>query len=290
MMTTKKYRKAEVKIIDPPSPQDLERNRRGQARAEKKKRKPRTKRSKRTPVSSSKIAKNITNTLSLALVILGVGVLTYSLYPFAEHYAKKLFRVDTDQNVLGIGGGGDGTSLQSRQSPQYFQNVDTNIALISQELEGTNADYSDLEGVFYLTVPKIDLDRVPVKLNVNSFDGSEYDSVLESKLAHFEGSSVPGKVGTTFVYGHSTAEWFADANPNFFGAVFTYLPQMNIGDGFSVEWEGVTYDYVVTRVHEIEPTDLSPVFENDGRRLFKMMTCTPVGVGTDRLIVVGEQI
>lgn len=286
-MSIKTYQKAEIKIQEPVRPVAMKED-----KPKKKKVVIRKKREKHSDAfnRSSKVAKVITQALSVFLVLIGVAVIMYSSFPYVRYYFEKLGSNNNEEALVSGGSDPSVLSLQSRYSPQYFENVDKNIALVAKELQTKTGDYTDVDGEFLLSIPKIGVDKVPVKLNVDSFSKEEYDQVLKSRLAHFQGSSIPGELGTTFVYGHSTAEWYAEANPGFFGAVFTYLTKVNLGDEIFIEYEGQNYRYVVTRVYEIEPDDLSPVFENDGRKLLKLMTCSPPGIATNRLIVVAEQI
>jgi LPXTG-site transpeptidase (sortase) family protein len=195
-----------------------------------------------------------------------------------------------NKEVVSLGNDPSVLSVQSRYSPQYFSNVDKNIAIISKELENNLSDYSNLQGFFYLSIPKLGFEKLPVQLNVESYDKESYEKVLKNYLAHFKGSSIPDKPGTTFVYGHSSPEWYAKINPKSVTTAFTFLPKLTIGDSISVEYNGHTYNYTVVKIKEVDPYDLSPVFQNDGRKLLALMTCIPVGIGTDRLIVVAEQI
>lgn len=223
------------------------------------------------------------------LIAVGAGVLGLTLWPYVSYYAGKLFTQE-ENPILSAGENGAVLAVDSRFSTHYFDNVEESIAKLSEELAGQNEDFSKLEGEFYLTVPKIGIDNAPVKLNVDSFNETEYLKVLRSKFAHFQGSSIPGKTGTTFVYGHSTSEWYARAHRDYFPSLFTFLTDLSIGDEIFVEYNGIKHTYTVTRIHEVPPSDLSPVFEKTNKKILKLMTCSPPGVGTDRLIVIAEQI
>lgn len=227
--------------------------------------------------------------VSILLLVTGAFILLYTAYPYASYYLGKL-KSNGGQALLSAGGDGDVLSVDSRFSNQYFDNVEENIARVSTELTASQEDFSSISGEFYLSIPDLKISRVPVKLNVNSFDEDEYLSVLRSYFAHFKGSSIPGKTGTIFVYSHSTSELYARANPNYIPGMFTFLADLSIGDLIFAEYEGVKYTYSVVRIHEVHPSDLSPVFEPTSKKLLKLMTCSPPGIGTDRLIVVTEQV
>lgn len=279
-MTLKVYKKADIKIVSADAPQktvELFAKTPGAKRPEKSR-----------GLSYQAIDKSV-KIGSIALIVLGFGILVFTGYPYASYYVEKLFAKE-DAEVLSSGGDGDVLAVESRFSPQYFDNVEQNIAKVSAELANAPEDYSSVTGEFYLTIPKIDINRVPVQINVDSFDEEKYLEVLHTRFAHFKGTSIPGKPGTTFVYSHSTPEWYARTHRNYVPSMFTFLVDLSVGDEILVEYNGMKYTYTVTRVYESNPDDLSPVFEQTSRKLLKLMTCSPPGVGTDRLIVVTEQI
>ena len=129
---------------------------------------------------------------------------------------------------------------------------------------------------FLISVPKLEIEKARVKVDAVKFDKS---------LALFPGSAIPGDVGNSFITGHSVLPQFAD--PKDYGAIFTKLPELEIGDEVLVDLEDRTLRFVVQYAKVVEPDDLSvlgPITQN-GRNL-TLMTCVPPGTNTKRLVVV----
>lgn len=68
---------------------------------------------------------------------------------------------------------------------------------------------------------------------------------------------------------------------------FTRLGELQKGDEMYVTTMGKTFGYIVDRIEVIEPTDLSKLVPKEGEERLTLMTCTPYGVNTHRLLVSG---
>jgi sortase A len=68
---------------------------------------------------------------------------------------------------------------------------------------------------------------------------------------------------------------------------FTRLGELEIGDEMYVSTMGRTFGYLVDRIEVIEPTDISQMGLVDGEERLTLMTCTPYGINTHRLLVSG---
>ena len=108
------------------------------------------------------------------------------------------------------------------------------------------------------------------------------EQTLRSGVGHIFGSSLPvGGPGTHAVlighsgYGHSR--------------LFNDLAELRSGDRFSVEAAGRTLTYAVTSTEVVEPSDVSSLAASPGRDLMTLVTCTPTGVNTHRLLVHAER-
>lgn len=77
-----------------------------------------------------------------------------------------------------------------------------------------------------------------------------------------------------------------------YGSLFNRLGEMKLGDEIKIIVEdGTSYIYVVDEILEkLNPSELPTVIEpdiDDGKRV-TLVTCTPTGVGSHRLIVIGH--
>ena len=127
----------------------------------------------------------------------------------------------------------------------------------------------------YLTVPKIS-QELPV------YHGTG-DDVLAIAVGHMEGSSLPvgGKSTHSVVSAHRGL-------PS--AVLFTYLDRMEIGDTFYFTILDRTLTYEVDQIRIVEPNDISLVGIEPGNDYCTLLTCTPYGINTQRLLVRGHQI
>lgn len=127
----------------------------------------------------------------------------------------------------------------------------------------------------YIEIPKIDITEPIYHYS--------HDISLGKGVGHIHGSSLPvgGKSTHSVLTGHRglpTQKLFSD------------LDKVSIGDKFYIHVLGSTMVYKVYKIKEIEPTDVSVLFIEDGKDLVTLVTCTPYGVNTERLLVMGERV
>lgn len=127
----------------------------------------------------------------------------------------------------------------------------------------------------YLTVPKIS-QELPV------YHGTS-DSVLSIAVGHLQGTSLP-------VGGEST-HCVVSAHRGLPTAVlFTHLDRMEVGDTFHFTILDRKITYEVDQIRIVEPDDTSLIQIIDGKDYCTLLTCTPYGINTQRLLVRGHQI
>lgn len=152
----------------------------------------------------------------------------------------------------------------------------------SQEgLQAASADYDsqlNLAGngiMGYVEIPKI-------SVNLPIYHGTENDS-LERGIGHLLGSSLPvgGENTHTILSGHSGM-----ASQK----MFTDLEQLVIGDVFYLHVLNETLAYQVVEINTVLPYDTSLLGIVPGEDLCTLVTCTPYGVNTHRLLVRGSRI
>ena len=127
----------------------------------------------------------------------------------------------------------------------------------------------------YINVPKIS-QELPV------YHGTS-DAVLATAVGHFQGSSLP--------VGGDTTHSVVSAHRGLPTAVlFTHLDRMEVGDIFYFTILDRTITYEVDVIHIVEPHDMSLIQIEDGKDYCTLLTCTPYGINTHRLLVRGHQI
>jgi len=91
-------------------------------------------------------------------------------------------------------------------------------------------------GTFYISIPSIGINKLPIKANVDSTIESSYMSVLDTTLAHFKSTGLPiSDVGNNIVvYGHSASPNY-NPQKNDPMLAFSFLPELKIGDEIIIE-------------------------------------------------------
>lgn len=109
------------------------------------------------------------------------------------------------------------------------------------------------------------------------------DEVLRTGAGHLYGSSLPvgGESTHTVITAHAG---LPEAE------LFTRLNLVEEGDTFQLETYGRLLTYQVTRIDTVEPTEIADLQVVDGKDLATLVTCTPIGVNSHRLIVQAERI
>ena len=124
-------------------------------------------------------------------------------------------------------------------------------------------------------IPAIDVD-LPV------YHGTS-DEVLDRGAGHLEGSDFPvGGLGTRSVI--TAHRGLANAT------MFTDLNRVEVGDTFTIEVFGEVLTYQVRETQVIEPDATDTLRADPDRDLVTLITCTPLGINTHRILVTGERI
>lgn len=109
------------------------------------------------------------------------------------------------------------------------------------------------------------------------------DSVLKKGVGHLYGSSLP-------VGGPSTHSVLTSHSGLLGASLFTPLPGARIGDTFSVQVLGETHHYRVDRIETVLPEQTEGLRIVDGEDYVTLITCTPVGINSHRLLVRGVRV
>ncbi|WP_370737565.1 class C sortase [Bifidobacterium lemurum] len=121
----------------------------------------------------------------------------------------------------------------------------------------------------------VSIPKISVELPI--YHGTS-ETTLASGAGHLYGTSLP-------VGGESTHSVITGHRGLVEAAMFTRLDEMEVGDYFYIEVMGETLGYQVDRIAIIEPDDTSQLKIVPGEDRVTLMTCTPYGVNTHRLLV-----
>ena len=127
----------------------------------------------------------------------------------------------------------------------------------------------------YITVPKIS-QELP-------FYHGTSDDVLSVAVGHLQGTSLP--------VGGENTHCIVSAHRGLPTAVlFTHLDRIEVGDIFYFTILDRTITYEVDQIRIVEPNDTSLIQIVDGKDYCTLLTCTPYGINTQRLLVRGHQV
>ncbi len=127
----------------------------------------------------------------------------------------------------------------------------------------------------YIEIPKIDI-------ILGVYHGTN-DEVLLRSVGHIEGSSLPvdGESVHCILSGHRGL-------PS--AKLFSELDKIATGDTFTIRTLNEVYTYEVDKINIVEPNDLSMLKVEKGKNYCTLITCTPYGSNTHRLLVRGHMI
>ena len=124
-------------------------------------------------------------------------------------------------------------------------------------------------------IPKIDI-KLPI------YHTTEED-VLKQAAGHLEGSSLP-------IGGKSTHAVISAHRGLPSASLFTDLDQLKKGDHFLIHVLNKTLCYEVDKISVVKPEETSALAVEEGEDLVTLLTCTPYGVNTERLLVRGHRV
>lgn len=122
-------------------------------------------------------------------------------------------------------------------------------------------------------IPSADIDLLLVE-GTSSKD-------LNWGAGHMSSTPMPGEIGNTAIAGHRNYT---------FGSYFSRLGEVEIGDTIIVEYNGTNYTYEAYEILTVLPSDVSVLKQVKDSSIITLITCTPKGSNTHRLIIHGKLI
>ncbi len=219
-------------------------------------------------------------TVALALVfLLGSGLL---LYPSVSDYWNSLHQSKAIAGYVQS----VATTAKERQEQLLAQAREYNRGIRENGVCFTLSKNALRE---YRDTLKLDDSGIIVTIEIRSigcslpiYHGTD-EAVLQVAAGHLAGSSLPvGGEGTHCVLsGHRglpSAKLFSDLN------------RLEAGDTFVLQTPGETLTYEVESLQIVSPSDTSALMIEDGADLCTLVTCTPYGINTHRLLVRGRRV
>ncbi len=137
---------------------------------------------------------------------------------------------------------------------------------------------------FSVIIPKIGV-NVPVIKDVDPNDPKIYQLALTKGVAHAKGTPLPEEDGNTFIFAHSSDNFF---NANKYNSIFYLLHKLEKDDLFYIAKDGKIYQYRVIEQSFVDRSNTEYMKKISYNKTTTLMTCWPPGTNLKRLVVVGE--
>ncbi len=225
------------------------------------------------------LKKHFTTLLLVSVFMIGLGLL---LYPSLSDYWNSFHQSRAislySENVA---------NMNTEEYARMLEEAHAYNTKISEK--GIQWTLTEEEKVEYNEILKIDstsamgyIDIPKINCKLTIYHGTE-DIVLHSGVGHMEGTSLPvgGEGSHCVLSGHRGL-------PS--AKLFTDLDKLVAGDTFSLTILNETFTYEVDQIRVVEPADLSELQLVEGKDYCTLVTCTPYGVNTHRLLVRGHRV
>ena len=225
------------------------------------------------------IRKNFSTVLLLVTLMIGISLLLYptiSDYWNSFHqsraiagYAEAVAEMDTvDYEKIWNDAVKYNKELQTRSNHWFLTEE-------QQEEYESMLNVSDNGIMGYIEIPSI-------KVSLPIYHGVD-ESILQVAIGHIEGSSLPvgGKGSHCVISGHRGL-------PS--AKLFTDLDQLAEGDIFMLRVLDETLTYEVDQILIVEPNDMSSLEFDEEKDYCTLVTCTPYGINSHRLLVRGHRV
>lgn len=228
--------------------------------------------------------KHLSTLLLVAVFLLGVCIL---LYPTVSDYWNSVHQtqaIGAYETTL--------SSMTQKDYSMYFEQADAYNAALA-ELSFPLAEYEALSAREDLTaymdtlsvsetgvIGYIDIDSIGVELPIYHSTDS---SVLSIAVGHLEGTSLP--------VGGENTHCVLSAHRGLPSArLFTDLDQVKVGDSFTLTVLNRLLTYEVDQILIVEPNEVDALALEEGADYCTLLTCTPYGINTQRLLVRGSRV
>ena len=225
------------------------------------------------------IKKHLLTVIMVAGLVAGAGLL---LYPSVANYWNSFHQT---QAIMSY------SDTVSEMSTEDYEKILKEARAYNKRLakSGINWNLTDAQRDEYNKTLKIDdsgimgyvsIPKIHVKLPI--YHGTD-EAVLQTAIGHLEPTSLPigGKSSHCSISGHRGL-------PS--ARLFTDITRLKEGDTWTQTILNETLTYEVDQIRIVEPEDLSNLTIEEGKDYCTLITCTPYGINTHRLLVRGHRI
>ena len=210
----------------------------------------------------------------------GVVALGLLLYPLIGELVSEKYHSDVETTyTAAIEDTDDAELTAQRETAEQYNAMLSGAAITKGGASAPPLAYVDqltVGGVMaYVDIPKIN-----VYLPVQHGTGAE---TLEKAVGHVVGTSLP-------VGGNSTHAVLSAHSGMASSKLFSDIDQLEKGDKFYIHVLGEVLAYEVDAINTVLPTDTSLLQIEEGKDYVTLVTCTPCGINTHRLLVRGHRV
>ena len=220
--------------------------------------------------------------MTLLIVVVFVAGLSFLLYPTASnlwnqaHQSRAIATYTEQVEKLDDSSNKEMLKVARKYNKELLKKADHwKLSKKDKKKYESLLDVSGTGIMGYIEIPKIDC-SLPV------YHGTD-EGALQIAIGHLEGSSLPvgGKSSHCVLSGHRGL-------PS--ARLFTDLDQMEEGDTFILNILGHKLAYEVDQIKVVLPEEMSDLEIQEGKDLCTLVTCTPYGINTHRLLVRGHRV
>ncbi len=215
--------------------------------------------------------------LSLFLIIFGISIF---LYPKISNHLEEKRQAEIIKNYKETITHTEEETIHKEYeiAKTYNENLSKTSFPYTNDQKTTYENILNLsqDGIMsYIEIPKISC-FLPIYHGTN-------DQVMKKGVGHLESTSLPigGENTHCVLTGHSgllSAE------------IFTRLRELKVDDYFYINTLGEKLNYQVKQIKIVLPTETDDLKIIEGKDLVTLVTCTPYGINTHRLLVQGERV
>jgi len=228
----------------------------------------------------------------LAIALISLAGASLLLYPAAAAWFSSVEQSrEIDSLTQGITDLGAET-LRERlaEAREYNQNLSGGGAAVAANerlpladdprVEDAGQYRSMLRGDTEGLMARVKIPAITVDLPI--YHGTS-ETVLEHGVGHLEGTALP-------VGGPSTHSVLTGHRGLATSELFTNLDRVAVGDTFTIEVFGDVLSYRVVETLVVDPEDTESLLIQPGKDLLTLVTCTPLGINSHRILVTGERL
>lgn len=220
--------------------------------------------------------------LGILILLAGLGIL---FYPIVSNWLSKYEQSYVVQTYSESVSELTPAMIEAQWQAAYAYNSSLNTPYLSDPYTQAEAESNDVytsllnltgDGVMgSIQIPKI-------HVNLPIYHGTS-TAVLDVGVGHLQGSTLPvgGEGMHSVLTGHTGMRT---------ARLFTDLEQLEIGDEFYLSILDDILAYRVESIKVVEPQDVSALVRVEGKDLVTLVTCTPYGINSHRLLLTGSRV